>query len=86
MFSDEELLTKLYYNPKSFPDMVGPNNSNPEWIDLYDLAIENINSGKIAGRIKSNIALNNDFWEREVYWSSFNDTEYEIKIDINLKD
>lgn len=86
VFSDEDLFAKLSYDPKAFPDMVGPNNSNPEWRDLYDLAIDNIKSGSAAGKLNRNVALNNDFWEREVFWSALNENEFEIKIKINLKD
>ncbi|OGU59416.1 MAG: hypothetical protein A2X64_00685 [Ignavibacteria bacterium GWF2_33_9] len=70
-------------NPRKFPDMFGPNGSNPEWEDLKDYADNQIAKGNNSGTFINNIELDNDLWFRDVKWSS--EKNRIIKITINIR-
>lgn len=71
-------------NPRTLPSMIGPNQSNPEWEDLHNYALDEIINGNFAGSFTSNVTINNDFWYRTVQWSGNNTNNCLISIEIQL--
>lgn len=71
-------------DPRTLPDMFGPNNSNPEWADLKTYAISQITGGTLSGSYVNNIVINGDSWYRNVTWNSTNITNYNVEIEIQL--
>lgn len=75
---------KFTIDPATLPDMVGPNNSNPEWSDLNDHAKSQIDNNIISGLFVNNVSINGDLWYRSVVWEATDINNYNITIQIEL--
>lgn len=71
-------------DPRTLDDMIGPNGSNPDWKDLNDHALEEIENLNLSGSYVNNVLINGDFWYRSVVWDALSPADYEIEITIQL--
>lgn len=71
-------------DPRTLPDMIGPNNSNPEWEDLKDHAMSEIANNVMTGSYNNNVEINGDLWYRTVEWDAIDIDNYTIDVNVQL--